>query len=285
MLKAYNTEYDHNTKKMKIYDNHTLYIELGDASREQLEQVLIDAINKIGIRCHYKINMINKKFKKMRMAYVRVSDYRVYNVLSGRNPDGTERVMFVDDETFEEPEGDYHMELDKALEGVTDWWEINCIEEDMENKYMKPQIKEYLDPLINFLPYDEQGNKFDIGRAYIYNMPEDVYSHIIKAWDVPKWLTEEIIRPYFASFVSDQYRYKDPIQKQTEFPIITLYDTEDQDGNEIKTLYIEFAKYSYDCDFAMLMSKILYIINPTNGQTSKLFFNYLKNKNFTSSFS
>lgn len=256
----------------KIYDRYTLYIELGDATRSQLDRVLCDALNKIGIKCHYKINMIQNRKKGINLAYVRVTDKTVYNILIGRNPDGSERVLYHDDPTFVPPSEPHEQYVDRMLEGITDWYEMDEIDNEANKLYECPKIKEQLDPLVEIIPYNKNKG-FKIEPAYVYTKSDEYYSNIIMAFDVPEWITDKVIRPYFAGYVSISYRYKDA-SKRNEYPNINFRTN--YEGK--KSVYIEFHTYSFDCEFAMLMSKILYVVHPQTKRNVRLFFNYLRRK-------
>jgi hypothetical protein len=93
----------------KILDGHTLIVKCTVAYEYQLANSLDRALacaKKIctDLDTRYKINMVtNGKDQFIGMACVRVEDMRVYNMLLGKNPDGSIRTKDVLDETWIAP--------------------------------------------------------------------------------------------------------------------------------------------------------------------------------------
>lgn len=101
-----NTKFD----GVKFYDTHTLYIKCSIANEDQLAKSLNRAIMQakyiVGpdIDTRYKINMVkNKQQEFIGIAYVRVQDPRIYHMLLGKNPDGSDRVEEKYDREWREP--------------------------------------------------------------------------------------------------------------------------------------------------------------------------------------
>lgn len=118
------------------FDNHTLRVICDCATQEQIIIAMKQAMTKYqqasGIKLdpRFRVNLVtNKDDKSFGFAYVYVQDSRVYHMLLGKNPDGSERVEYVDDETWRPPE-------DGELTNQTGWSFTD--EDDFSMDYSQP---------------------------------------------------------------------------------------------------------------------------------------------------
>lgn len=263
----YSTEFDDSTRTMKIYDKYTMYVDTFDATDCQIYESIKSTITNIskmfGCKTYYKINIVNNIRK---YAYLRVTSHEVYNILIGRNKDGSKRVYEIEDPDFVKPEEEYNKCLDRCTHGVTEWWLLDEIERDLKSKYSPQIITKQLGPMIELDDY-QPGKKLKIGRAYINNLKDEYKPNVIFS-NVPGWLNDKILRPYLSSYVSEEFKV---CKNGKPFPLISFKNN--KYGNSV---YVSFDKKSYDTQFFLLMNKLLKVKNPKNGTIETLNFSYLK---------
>src|SRR3989304_8449605 len=95
------------------YDNHTLYVKCDSASKEQITTAFHEALenyqNATGavVECRFRVNLIsNREGKLYGVAFVFITNSDVYHMLLGKNPDGSDRVTYIDDPSWVAPSGD-----------------------------------------------------------------------------------------------------------------------------------------------------------------------------------
>lgn len=177
---------DDKFKGIKYYDNHTLYIKCSVTNQQQLSNALSKAIimaKKItnsNIDPRFKINMVkNSQNEFIGIAYVRVKDPKIYHMLLGRNPDGSERFEERYDREWREPTQeeidavDYQISLIPTPSEHPDWEKIQddwgkadymeCTYEklvgDLRKALYPQKITVKLDPLIQLEPYRLDANQ------------------------------------------------------------------------------------------------------------------------------
>ncbi len=111
----------------EIHDEHTLHVKCGPATHSQVRDMihvaLYEAKSKFGLDCNFLVNLVQKRTgESVGMAFVYLTNPKVYWMLLGKNEDGSERVYYIDDPTWVSP-------LEKGI-NVDDWMTIP--EPDME---------------------------------------------------------------------------------------------------------------------------------------------------------
>lgn len=93
-----------------VYDSHTLYVRCDNATAAQVRKVFADALanyqRSIGkpVDCMYRVNFIvDREGRSCSTAYVFITNPEIYHMIIGKNPDGTDRVEYVDDPSWEPP--------------------------------------------------------------------------------------------------------------------------------------------------------------------------------------
>lgn len=262
-------EYDEYLGVTKYYDKHTLSLIVYDATYEQIEKVIVDAIEQTGIKCAYKINLIEPR-NGNRYAYVRLSDSRVYYAITGFNFDGSERFELIDDPDFKMPK----IPLEEALKNIDydDWADMSFAENEIRSRYIPKKIKIPLEPLIDLIPYDDDENYINIMRAFIIEKTEPYVNNVLFGV-VPTWVTYSILKPYFNSFVTDSEEKKQTKKGIKKYPLIRFVDYEGENkGN--KKVYITFSDTNKDANFCLLMNKFIYIKH--DGKSVRLSFDHYK---------
>lgn len=287
------------------YDTHTLYINSGVATNEQLTQALKTAMRtaaqKLGrpVKTKFKVNVIVVRGAHLGYAHVFLSNPEVYYMLTGFNPDGTERVECIDDPNWVPPkvvktvdplddeEMDYD-DLESFLGAPTQnkSWSDMMAEEDLQQC---PKIKIPLDPIMTLPPYEydveqrehikkllveqavKSGNPdpdiqipthghFEVNRAFVLDI-DPKYSHnILCARGIPEWITEHDLKVAFTPYASDT----------TSLHSRKVYGRTIKESypfvtiNETRVAFITYDPNTKDAQFALLMTKKLDLVGPHN---------------------
>ena len=136
-------------------NNHTLLVKSGLATDEQLEECLKNFLLKVSrilnreIKCQYQSNLIiGRNGRYYGFGYLWLSNPEIYNILLGRNPDGTERIEYTTDPNWKEPE----KPLDEALAEVqyksSSWADWADEDDEIAEKYKPPTKEVVLQPLL-----------------------------------------------------------------------------------------------------------------------------------------
>lgn len=235
-----------NNAPIRYMDFQTIYCESGVANKEQVSECLKVAIEQadrvLGVKtnCKYKVNLIlSKEGKYFGFGYIRVSDPRIYWMLLGKNPDGTERVQeYLDPNWVPPPNPNEGLTLEQMMERNKNMsWHDRAKEEDL---FIQPKIKVTLPPLVTipgFL-YDEEqiahlrelaeengdenlkgqafgGSQnanlcneiptvgfFEISRAYATDPEPGKMKNRLCARNVPDWIPEEAFKAIFSFYTT-----------------------------------------------------------------------------------
>jgi len=224
--------------------------------------------------CKFRVNLIvDKEGKYFGFGYIRVSDPKIYWMVLGRNPDGTERIE-------EYPDPDWKPPTNKPEKSENKSW-FEMVEE--EEAYIQPTIKKILPSLIPIpgYEYDEEQIEhlkelandenieipkigyFEISRAYATDSGPGTLKHRLCARNVPDWIPPEAFKAIFSFYVSENKKGTTKIgNKETvdNYPIINFMDTK----NGSRIVFVTFDIATKDALFALLMTKKTRIVNPKN---------------------
>lgn len=210
-----------------FYDKHTFFVKCETATPEQINQVFLSALkkyqddNNVDLNCRVHVNLVeNREGQSYGIAFVFVTNSEVYHMLLGKNPDGSDRVEYRDDPSWQPPkdgesvnESGWATISPPVYTKSMSWAEISEADDEYEhqlelqkkkleqskNKLICPKIPVPLDPLMVLPPYklnsdqiklkrdkiiaDNQGKKdFDPSKIEI---PEFAYLNIDRAIAVP----------------------------------------------------------------------------------------------------
>jgi len=280
----------------KILDFSTLFVESGVANNSQvgecLKKAILDAEKVLGYKtnCKFKVNLIvDKDGKYFGFGYIRVSDPKIYWMLLGRNPDGSERVEEHLDPNWKPPVNTNDgLSFEQILEKNKNksWFEIA----QEEDSYIQPKIKINLSPLITIpgFEYDdeqiahlkelaiEKGEPnavipkygyFELSRAYASFPDSNFLKNRLCARNVPEWIPEEAFKTIFSSYVSEEYKGKTGKIRignkeiSDTYPIINFVDAKNKGG---RIVFVTFPPETNDAIFALLMTKKTRVVNPKN---------------------
>lgn len=267
--------------QQRYYDEHTLYMDSGVATKDQISNCLKTAILEAEkvlerkLNCTYRINvLVNKNGEYFGYAYIWVSSTEVYWILLGRNPDGTERFEEIPDPNWKPSEPLENNDNNDTNDKKKSWYER--IEE--EERFIQPLIKKLLPPLVIFPGYTynkeqlehlkevqkteqiENPQKieknipemgfFEISRAYALDPASGFMSNRLCARNVPKWIPKEAFKSIFSFYVG----------KNDKYPIVDI--VEHKKGGRI--VFITYDPKKRDTLFVLLMTKKTIIKNPEN---------------------
>ena len=298
---------------MKQYNESILRVETGLARQENLEascnvlfKLIRDKYPGEGYeQAQYQAHIVTDiKGGLYGYGYVWVSDPRIYRILIGKNPDGSERFIEYDDPTWVAPSVESDIKKKESFPILPhsllqnrqiSWAELQDEEDEEIARTTCPKIRKDLPPLFN-LPgykYDEDQKK----AAYEKQMAEKEHygedttnikvpetggfvarKHGVKFDDdeseqnvlccskTPLWVTEEMIRPYFARYNTDKSTYYKKNNKgksiQYSYPEITFSQLKGQYSNTAKLCVVTFSPHKpFDAVFALLMTRHFYVDN------------------------
>jgi len=276
-------------------NEHNIHVKTGVATQEQL-QASVDAFKTELVRmfpkdgyekCEFIVNLVTDiKGNSYRIAYLWVSDPRVYYILTGFNPDGSERIK------KEEVKDDSAASLDDSfnLESL----DLEDAFSSQVSKVKKPTIQENLPPILTLPGYEytEEQKKqveelkkiaiaegkniddvdfsdygcFETSRAWAGSSKKNENPSILCA-HVPLWVTEDILKKIFFRYSTD----KSGIYPKISFHTIhrkpdfkkELFDRSETTTFEKKLAIVEFSRsHSKDGIFALQMTRKIQIRDP-----------------------
>ena len=288
-------------------DEHTIFCDTSVATTDQVSSCMKKAIKEAekvlgyDTNCKYKVNLIvDKEGKYFGFGYIRVSSPKIYWMLLGRNPDGTERVEEYPDPDWVPPENPYEglTEEQIAEKNKGKSW-VDLAEE--EELLIQPKIKKILPPLVTIPGYEYEPDQiahlkeleednveipkigyFEISRAYATDPPAGLMKNRICARRVPDWIPAEAFKMIFSTYVSEESKGKKATIKISgknvtdTYPIVNFVETK-----KGRIVFITFDPKTDDAIFCLLMTKKTRIINPTNPKqkTTLIFTHSYDNKN------
>jgi len=273
-------------------DEHTLYVTSGAAGNGDVVNSVsralksLEGTSKKKYPCNIISNLIfDRDDVPYGFGYVYVSNTQVYNMLLGKNPDGSERTKIVEaaSKTVFTPED--------GVEWVEDW-----------SKDQRELVLEELPPLIVPPPHrytPEQRTlfqkfimkisslekkhlspeqfrpdicEFTFEKAHVKPVGEQYSLNILCGRKIPGWVDQRTIYNEFRRFVSDKRVKKKSRVKnrvvEVPYPEINI--------NRKKGLcFVEFNPLSRDAQFALLMTtKVIFKNKNRPSQTSMVFFTH-----------
>lgn len=172
----------------KSYDNHTLYIKCDCATSAQITEALNESIstyqrtNGVNLNCRFRVNLVeNKEGKSFGIAFVFVTNPAVYYMLQCKNPDGTDRVEYIDDPSWIPPvqgestnESGWSSIAPPVYTPGMSWADISDLQSEYDEKVKEhelsltcPKIAIQLEPLMRLLPYKLSPEQMEQKRAKI----------------------------------------------------------------------------------------------------------------------
>ncbi len=228
----------------------------------------------VEIKCNIKVNLIvNKNGEYYGFGYVRVSDERVYWMLLGRNPDGSERVIEYPDPNWAPPSTTNTFEEDQEKFTEMSWYEIA----QEEDKHIQPIIREDLGPLMVIPGYEYDAKQyqhlqevalktgkdpskvptmgyFEFSRAYSRDVEKGKEANVLCARQIPDWIPLVAFKNIFSIYTTST-----SMNSEESYPIITMINSKKEAG---RTVLVTFDPATKDAIFALLMTRKVRIVHP-----------------------
>ena len=247
-------------------DEHTLYVISGAARNEDLKSTILRAIKFYEktsgrrYRCEVLANLIcDREGLPYGFGYLYLSNPKVYHMLLGKNPDGSERT-----EVVEKDLGYIAFSEDMNIDDIP-WFDWADAAEEIEIRdlpplmtlssfYYRPEQKEQIKKLVEKIKSSERKlmdpEKFDLARctfqldAGLVKPVDEKYSpYTLCARDVPEWLTVKDVYQRFRLFVSN----KKSCDRGKTYPSISM-------NRKNKLAFVEFDSNTKDAQFDLLMT-------------------------------
>ncbi len=286
--------------KGKYTNSHLLHVITKTATEDQLKtsvkKAIIDAVSitktqSLNLDQRFKVNIVaNREEKSFGYAYVWLVSPEIFNMLIGKNPDGSDRYQLVDDPSWNPPNSE-----------SGNWADITDLEDP-------PKIRKPLGPLIKLQPYlltEEQRRaeilqlkadlnkaetstsesmdlmkkletlqdkdrkmygEFECGPTYVSD-DDKFLTNVLCAKCIPKEITSEDLKNLFLPFVSDMTRRHSRRVGKTiveeKYPLIGITPK--------GIAFITFDPASHDALFASKMARKISLVKAD--MKYNLFFN------------
>lgn len=309
---------------VSYFDNHTTFItDLGPVTKEQLGQALANFF----YRCEevfegtnrdfwgrWRINIAtNREGKSIGVAYVFFTKPEAYNVILGRNLDGTRRFKEEANPDYKEAEKDDFFSSFDFMNFSTkpsemswaDMAEPLTVPKTIKTKITQPwvefpKIQLTREQAVGF-PQSEIEPK--VKPCMAYNPDPSFNKYILFCKNVPSWLTEGDIHALFTPYVTS------PSDREKGFPEVKLVvqgshgargknsffnkgslGSSPSDGEwkvqtpkkeeKLKMAFVKFNSHGNDSMFALVMTKKVLVkgVGPHANKTVELFFSYAKDQ-------
>lgn len=238
-----------------VENNSTLYVTTRVAHPYQVEGLFNDAIDRAkglpnifgtDFECSVKVNLVrNHKGEYLGYAFVDVTNPKFYYVMLGMNPDGTDRVVYVDDPNWVAPSS----RLEKPLSS-------NWADDEDDTEECPHKIKKELSPLLilDSYEYDEAQRahlQTTETRGTVSLSPAFITPGLDSNYDDRSLYVTEIPDKdldFLYAIFSRYARYSNPQHSDTHYPKVTI--RESRNNLLYATVIYEDA---YDAHFALCM--------------------------------
>lgn len=258
-------------------DSRTLFVRCDTASVKQIEEVFKSLVNKYNTefqpetRATFYVNRVeNRQGESLGMAFVYITDSKLFHLIQGKNPDGSDRIEYRPDPNW------VKSEIAPLSEDAS--WADMVEYEEAEHCPMIPIV---LEPLLTVPPYkltpeqiaekrariislnkDKPG--FDekmvdvpdhafliVSPAFLSPIDEKFSPNILKAKNVPSWVTPADIKLKFTPFTSNSKTVVDRVVKGRHFKETYPFVNINSEG----IAFVIFDPATLDAPFALYMLK------------------------------
>jgi len=231
-------------------DKRTLITSFKEYIEKQCKKI------KKAYRCEYRFNQVtDRQGKNLGHGYLWISSPEVFRMLTGKNPDGTERV----EEKFERDPKVLEARMMKELEEFISrpdeqldklsWADLQEIEDAIKERYKPVLSRKKLPPLIDL---DAFTNNYP-GLVITPFITKDHGFTNIYCPSIPQWVTKDQIVKEFQPFSS----------KKIEVVI---------SGRDRKSCQVVFDKRRPDAQIALAMKTKIYLPDPKTKELKTIIF-------------
>ncbi len=280
--------------KTKYYNSHILYVATGVALPFQVENCFAQLFQEVGEQPSSEINMVEAKQSLVGYAYIWINNPEIFNLIIGKNSNGSDRIDHVDDPHWTPP----HESLDEAIslakeKAANDGKSFSWADEtEIEDSYDRPQIQCLLPPVVTLSGYDYTDDQrkhlvelakkngedveiptkgyLEVSPAYVTS-PDDGHCHsILVARNIPSWVSERELKRRFALYTSDPTtKFKRRVNRKDvtdTYPCVTIVN------KSCRLAFVTFDPSTRDAQFALLMTRKVNFVNPINKQKHQVIF-------------
>ena len=275
----------------KFFDDHTILIESGFATKAQILNALLNCLRTYNreqeselniLRSEIHVNtVLNKAYLPTGLTFIWISNSAYYHILLGRNPDGSDRVEKVFDDGYDQ----YELDLPE----ITDWSDL--VEEEDEHSHIEPLPSLVEIPDINLTasqvrlgkqmtkdPNFSYFVKLSAKAAFVLEINDGETKHELFCSNCPIWVGQKQLSNIFRQYI--------PEDRRTDgYPKIIIKDPYNKgrggkrsNGQRYKIATIKFDPSQRDAQFALHMTKKL-LLSDQYGKNIALFFVMAKHKN------
>lgn len=261
---------------METYDNRTLYIFTNGLEEKEIVNSIAKAIQyyekETGDEIHtfFRVNMVkNLNREPLGYAWLYVTNPKLYHLLSGNNPDGTERIEIINQENFIPPSLPFEelwkeqYEKEKKRYDPNDW-ALFSLEDEVKSRvskmYQCPKVEVKLPPLIKIPSVLKEGKEItiNISRGKLCYPDSFYFTNQLKNSSyskIPSWLDRSTLYDIFRPYVTDDNFIYPKIRVLT-----------DKNGEKNTTVFIEYNPNSTDALSAINMLKKIYLVDPEGNE-------------------
>lgn len=276
-------------------DGHTLTLKVDPiVTHEQVKETLTRLLADLEKRdkrfkCVFISSMVKTDGKRKGRYYVWLSNTAVYNVLIGKNPDGTSRIKRYPDPNWKKPE--YKIDYTPGKS----WADLAEEEEAFE----QPMIEEQLPPLVTFpdIPLDltQQNDhethatsvsvKCEAALAHNVRAKGDLSYYTLKSSELLPFQTEKSIKADFQCFSSSKRKatVKDPNRRgkaqnvEVDYPVVTIVEQDSRDRRKkIRVAFVTFDSMTNDASFAFFLMRQREYTNSKTGEVFTVNYTYAR---------
>jgi hypothetical protein len=274
----------------KYSNNHCIHIGCGIATEQQIKTSIrraIDTAQKL-FNAQYdhrsRVSIVcDRNNHSYGYAYAWIVDSSIYNMLVGRNPDGSDRYEEIQDPSWRPPtEQDVQNFNCRSFNSWAD-------EAEEEEELLQPKmIRRPLPPLIKLEPYEltsqqrslpgfenSERGELIVTPGMVSDLDPQYIENVICANHIPDGVTAEFIKNEFKHYVSDPSRVMtkkvNGVVVSESYPLVRIVE------KNSRTVFVTFDPSTHDAQWALKVSKKLTF--DIKGKTHTIVFNRtFKNK-------
>lgn len=230
--------------------------------------------------CDFFINVVeNKEGEKFGLSYFWIKNKIVYNILLGKNIDGSDRIERIDDPDWKEPERDYFEAMREAEESG-EWGLMGMVEDQYKPNKINKQLPPLYTPVI--LKYSkEQRDKSNEDEKMLEFFPMTVTIdadkpkfNSIYSTCIPKWVSEEMLYDFFKRFCRvTKYKNK-------KYPIVDIKEDKNKKWSKEETSIVKITfsnEEKYIAGFIMKLARKV-VLKDNKDRSHFFFFTQSSNK-------